>query len=202
MSVRSIRRQSVNPGAYSGTANAAPIYVDSDDNILKVIPAGSGTTEVQVVDASSTQTLTNKTLTSPTITGATLTSPVGAVAAEIVTTTNVIAAAESNTTFILNSATAFVSTLPTPALGLRFKFVIGATPPSGGNHTVVTTGATNIIYGAAEVAGAVVAASAEDSINFIDGGLPGDYVEVVSDGTNYYVTGQATTAAKLTFTAV
>jgi len=51
------------------TAGATPIYVDSDDNILKMIPAGSGTTEVQIVDASSAQTLTNKTLTTPTISG-------------------------------------------------------------------------------------------------------------------------------------
>lgn len=52
-----------------GTARAdqAPIYVDSDDNIVKVIPAGTGTTEVQLVDASSVQTLTNKTLTAPAI---------------------------------------------------------------------------------------------------------------------------------------
>jgi len=35
----------------------APIYVDSDDNILKMIPAGSGTTEVQIVDETSTQTI-------------------------------------------------------------------------------------------------------------------------------------------------
>src|SRR3990167_6509436 len=69
MAVRSIRRQAVNPGAYSGTADAAPIFVDSDTNILGIIPAGSGTTVVDVVDVSSTQTLTNKTLTSPTISG-------------------------------------------------------------------------------------------------------------------------------------
>lgn len=36
-----------------GTARAdqAPIYVDSDDNKLKYIPAGSGTTEVEVNDS-------------------------------------------------------------------------------------------------------------------------------------------------------
>lgn len=71
MAIRNIRRQATNPLAAPGTPNSAPIYVDSDDNKLKMIPAGFGTTEVEVVDASSTQTLTNKTLTSPTITGAT-----------------------------------------------------------------------------------------------------------------------------------
>lgn len=61
------RRATVSPNA-TAKAGAAPIYVDSDDNILKFIPAGSGTTEVQILDASSSQTLTNKILTSPTIT--------------------------------------------------------------------------------------------------------------------------------------
>jgi hypothetical protein len=64
MAIRNIRRQATNPLAAPGTPTSAPIYVDSDDNILKMIPAGSGTTEVQVIDASSAQTLTNKTITS------------------------------------------------------------------------------------------------------------------------------------------
>lgn len=65
MAIRNIRRQATNPLGAPGTPNSAPIYVDSDDNKLKMIPAGSGTTEVEVVDASSTQTLTNKTFTAP-----------------------------------------------------------------------------------------------------------------------------------------
>ena len=69
MAIRNIRRQATNPLAAPGTPTSAPIYVDSDDNILKMIPAGSGTTEVQVADVSSTQTFTNKTLTSPVIGG-------------------------------------------------------------------------------------------------------------------------------------
>lgn len=67
MPLRNITRGATVKGL--ATPTSAPVYVDSDDNILKVIPAGSGTTEVQVVDASSVQTLTNKTLTSPVITG-------------------------------------------------------------------------------------------------------------------------------------
>ena len=51
MAIRNIRRQASNPGAYAGTPFAAPIYVDSDDNKLKIIPAGSGTTEVTVLDS-------------------------------------------------------------------------------------------------------------------------------------------------------
>lgn len=64
------RRSTVPPGPAVG--HAAPIYVDSDDNILKMIPAGSGTTEVQVIDASTTQSITGaKTFTSPVLNAAT-----------------------------------------------------------------------------------------------------------------------------------
>ena len=37
--------------------NVAPIYVDSDDDIIKSIPAGTGTTEVEVIDATHAQTI-------------------------------------------------------------------------------------------------------------------------------------------------
>lgn len=71
MSVRGLYRGATVKG-YATPTNC-PIYVDADDNIVKSIPAGSGTTEVQLVDASSAQTLTNKTLTAPTITAPTIT---------------------------------------------------------------------------------------------------------------------------------
>ncbi len=64
------RRSTLQPQTSGGKANAAPIRVDSDDNILKIVPGGAGsTTEVEIIDASSSQTLTNKTLTSPVISG-------------------------------------------------------------------------------------------------------------------------------------
>jgi len=44
MSIRNIRRQASNPLAAPGTATSAPIYVDSDDNSLKIIPGGQGST--------------------------------------------------------------------------------------------------------------------------------------------------------------
>ena len=43
MSVRSIHRGKSNP--LVGSPSHAPIYVDSDDNLLKINPSGSGTTE-------------------------------------------------------------------------------------------------------------------------------------------------------------
>lgn len=87
MAIRSIRRQATNPLAAAGTPNTAPIYVDSDDNKLKMIPAGSGTTEVEIIDASTTQTLTGKTLTGATV-SATINSDTKALAANATATSN------------------------------------------------------------------------------------------------------------------
>jgi len=107
MSIRGIHRTSTVKG--SATPTNAPVYVDSDDDILKVIPAGSGTTEVQVVDASSSQTLTNKTISGAALTG-TLSgdpdftgSPTGTVVSKSVA-------------FVENgSSTSYVGTVPIPA---------------------------------------------------------------------------------------
>mgnify|MGYP003135727852 FL=1 len=120
---------------------------------------------------------------------------------ETVTTTNVITAAESGKTFILNSATAFVSTLPPKAAGLRYKFYGGATGVTGGNHTIVCTNDDNTIHGQCMVAGALVAAADEGSINLVaDKWLNGDYIEVFNDGVAWHVSGMVVTSGGCTFT--
>ena len=193
MPSRSLRRNATILGP--AHADKAPIYVDADDNILKFIPAGSGTTEVQIVDASSVQTLTNKTLTSPVITGATLTSPVGAVAREVVTAANIITAAESGTTFFLNSGTEFASTLPAPAAGLKYTFIVTAAP-SGASYTVVTEGGCQVLGGHVLTSDVYTDSSVDadtetditgTTITFVDGvAVVGDRAEVISDGTGWY----------------
>ena len=120
---------------------------------------------------------------------------------EVVTTTNVITAAESGKTFILNSATAFVSTLPAKAAGLRYRFYCGATEVTGGNHTIVCTNDDNTIHGQCIVAGAVVVAADEGSINLVaDNFKNGDYIDVFNDGTTWHVSGMVATSGGCTFT--
>ncbi len=63
MPTRHIRRGTALQALGPALPGVAPIYVDSDDNILKFVPAGSGNTEVQLIDASSVQTMTGKTIT-------------------------------------------------------------------------------------------------------------------------------------------
>lgn len=119
---------------------------------------------------------------------------------ETVAAANVIAASESGSVFVLSSATEFASTLPAPAAGLNFKFIVGAAP-SGADYTIVTNGSANVIEGTVIVNGASVLGSNEDTISFKDGAaVVGDWVAVVSDGTSWFVSGVGSAAASITLT--
>jgi len=111
---------------------------------------------------------------------------------EVVTATNVITASENGKHFVLNTATAFVSTLPAPALGLEFWFHIGATAPTT-SHTIVTNASANIIVGnitSPEVFALVAVVQDADTISFVANlALHGDHAHVWSDGTNWYLDG-------------
>jgi len=113
---------------------------------------------------------------------------------ENVTTTNAIAASETGSHFVLNSTTAFVSTLPSPAAGLEFWFHNGAAQVTGGNHTVVTTSSANVIVGSLssreDAAGVVVCHALADTISFVaDKAVLGDLAHVWSDGTYWFLDG-------------
>jgi hypothetical protein len=100
-------------------------------------------------------------------------------------------------TYVISSATEFATTLPSPLEGAYFKFIVGAAP-SGASYTV--TGGGGVIEGGAVVNGASVAAVNETTITFADGAAAvGDYVELVSDGTSWFVNGVGMAAASITF---
>jgi hypothetical protein len=107
--------------------------------------------------------------------------------------------------FFLNSATEFVSTLPAPALGLHFRFIVKAAP-SGASYTIVTDSSANIIKGqfasSADAGGSMDSeTSGGDTISFVDGqALAGDWVEVWCDGTFWYATGVAADEDAITIT--
>lgn len=121
---------------------------------------------------------------------------------EVVTATNAISALESGATFFLDSSTEFVSTLPAPALGLNYRFIV-KTAPSGANYTIVTTSSANIIKGQAYPASGAAGdtGTADDTINFVDGqSVAGDMVQVYSDGTSWFAYAWCAVAAGVTFT--
>ncbi len=135
--IRSIHRNATVKG-YAGPA-CAPIYVDSDDNRLKMIPAGSGTTEVIVQEAS------------------------GASSYEQLVTTRVLTAADSGKTFGLALAGGFTVTLPalSTGTGMNFKFVIEIAPTTA---YIIIANAADLDLMAGQVFGADGATSGTNSI--------------------------------------
>lgn len=129
---------------------------------------------------------------------------VGVEPVETVAATNVITAAESGKTFFLSAATEFASTLPAPAAGLKYTFIVAAAP-SGASYTVVTNAAAQILAGkvvtsAVELADSENAATAT-TITFVDGqAVIGDRAEVISDGTSWFALAHASVAAGITIT--
>lgn len=111
-----------------------------------------------------------------------------------------LTAANTGTTYILSAAAGTDVTLPAPFSGANFKFIVGSAFATS-DWTIAST--TNVIEGNAVVAGAHVAASNENTISFVASAESiGDYVELVSDGTSWFVSGSGVTSGSITFTAV
>ena len=106
--------------------------------------------------------------------------------------------ADSGKTFFLDAVGEAI-TLPAPSAGCKFKFICDTTTATS-DWTIVSS--TDVIYGSAQVAGAVIAASAENTITLVVAKfLPGDWVTLESDGTKWYVEASVVTTVGLTFTA-
>lgn len=119
------------------------------------------------------------------------------VPAEILTTTRTIRAEESGKTFYLNLAAGFVVTLPAPALGLRYKFVVMTSPT--GSYTIVTSGSSNILCGQVLTLDVnsgtdpdFTATADQDTVTFVlNKSVKGDWCELESDGTSWYARASA-----------
>jgi len=120
---------------------------------------------------------------------------------EVVTTTNVITASESGKTFYLNTAGGFTSTLPAPAIGLKYKFIVSTAPTTA--YIVTTNAGANVLYGTLlDIVGEQVAVTAQDTVNFVaNTSLVGDSLEVESDGTNWYVAAKSLANGGMTVAA-
>ena len=123
---------------------------------------------------------------------------------ETVTAVKTLTADDSGKTIFINHATGFAITLPAPAAGLWFKFIVN-TPPTTGNHTIVTNGTTQKV-----LKGLIVCATHDDTGDSSAGGttltfvanqaVAGDCVEMICDGTVWYVLGHIKVAEALTIT--
>lgn len=112
-----------------------------------------------------------------------------------------VPASENGATYFLNLAGGFAVTLPLPAAGLRYNFIVTTAPTTA--YTVATANSANIIKGLQNsVAGdAGDFGTADDTISFVaSNALAGDRVEVFSDGTSWFAYARSKVAAGITFT--
>ena len=100
--------------------------------------------------------------------------------------TNTLVASESGTTYFLDSAGGGSTVLPSPALGLNFKFIIKTAPTT--SLTIDTASGDNIMYGLwLDVSGELTSFAAQDILTFVlNKAKIGDNLTVVSDGTNWH----------------
>jgi len=118
---------------------------------------------------------------------------------------NTLLYSECGKTIFLNAATEFATTLPTPQAGCYFKFIVKAAPASA-SYTVVTSGSANILIGGINELEVDTNDDGPydadgDTITFADGvAVVGDYVEMISDGTSWYIKGQANADGGITIT--
>ena len=102
--------------------------------------------------------------------------------------TNTLTAAENNTTYFLNLVGGGSTVLPSPALGLKFTFIVATAPTTA--YTIDTASGANVMHGVnLDIVGELVYATARDIISFVAStSLVGDRVEVTSDGTSWFYT--------------
>ena len=121
---------------------------------------------------------------------------------QVISAATTLSAADSGKHFSLNAAAGAQITLPAVATsaGLNFRFTVQALFAT---TAWTIKAASNVIQGGAIVNSALVSSANRNTITFAHAAdTVGDYVDLVCDGTNWYVNGIGTTAASITFTTV
>lgn len=126
--------------------------------------------------------------------------PVALGAVEARSAASTLSQYDNGKTILLNSTTAFATTLPSPFMGGRFKFIVTGIPGASA-HTIVAGSA--IIKGSvssADLANASAAASTTGgtTISLTTTAYVGDWIEVVSNGVNWLLSGSVKAQGGLT----
>lgn len=122
---------------------------------------------------------------------------------EIITAAKSIRHSESGKTFFLNKAGGFTLTLPEPKAGMVFSFIVKTAPTTA--YIITTDSGANIVQGTVAAGGVSsgansIDASGQDTITFVaNQAAVGDRIDVISDDTNWYVSGLVKLLAGLTF---
>lgn len=121
------------------------------------------------------------------------------------TAVNTLTSADCGKTLLLTAATEFATTLPAPTAGCKLRFVVKAAPASA-SYTVVTASSANILIGGVNELEVDTTEDGPydadgDTITFVDAvSAVGDFVELISDGTSWYLHGQANADGGITIT--
>lgn len=130
---------------------------------------------------------------------------IGPHAVETVSAVKTLVANDCGKTIFLSDATEFATTLPVPTAGCTFKFIIAAAP-SGASYTVVTDAGADVLIGGineleVDTSDDGPYTATGDTITFVDSvSVVGDYVDMVSDGTSWYISGQTNADGGVTLT--
>ena len=116
---------------------------------------------------------------------------------ETLTAAKTLTAADSGRTYLI-SGTGYTVTLPAPHAGFNVKFIVAA---AFSTDTVIQTPADNrdTLNGGVIVNGAIVESDATDRVTFEDDAESvGDFIEISSDGTSFFLFGNGNAASSIT----
>lgn len=94
---------------------------------------------------------------------------------------------------LLNRAGGITITLPAPAVGLHYHFIVGTAPTTA--YTIAPSGSANIMIGGVaelevDTGDDGPRSAVGDLFSFVANvAVVGDFVKMVSDGTSWYITG-------------
>ena len=112
------------------------------------------------------------------------------------TAATTLTAAQSGSIVALAQAAGYAVTLPSPAAGLNYRFVVQALFAT--TDWVITSASANM-YGTIMEAGVLQAVAGATTINLeLGADTIGDYIDLYSDGTYWYVSGSTAQAASVT----
>ena len=107
-----------------------------------------------------------------------------------------ITANENGSTFVFTGIVGYAVTLPAPAAGLRYKFIVQDLFAT--TDWVLTSASANM-QGSVMEAGAIQAVASATTINLeLAADTIGDFLTAESDGTNWYIFGSFVQAASVT----
>lgn len=118
---------------------------------------------------------------------------------ETISSASTLTEADSGKWYELNNSTGVTVTLPAVKSGVNFRFVVAAAFET--SNFIIDWAEGDNINGILVVNGASVSASGEDQINFVASAeTVGDFIDIWSDGSGWYVWGIGNSAGSITAT--